>query len=108
MGDPVPVPDQFGSRHRIARIGNLALARQRALHLVRQQIQHAAGFPVGAAVGQLLNPVGQPAFKEAAAVVRGRGPKERLPFGLQVVDRHGLQRRQSRQDRFVRRHADLL
>ena len=47
MLDAVPFPHEFGSGYRIAGIGDLMFAAGIAFDLIGQQVQHAAGFPVG-------------------------------------------------------------
>jgi hypothetical protein len=51
--------------------------------------------------GEFLNSVRQAQFKEAATVVRRVGTEQSLPFRLQIVDRHPLQRGHPREHRRV-------
>ena len=84
MFDPVPFPDELGTYYRIAGIGNLVLAPIVPFDLVGQQIQHATRFPVGTAVGQLLQPIRDPDFQKGPTVVRCGCAQELFPFDLQV------------------------
>ena len=59
------------------------------------------------AIGQLLDPVGQPAFEEAAIVGRRRGVEELLPLLPQLWRRHAPESRDLHQDTVLFCHAIL-
>ena len=74
-----------------------------AFDLIGEQVQHAARFPVRAAVGQFLDAIGDADFQKGPAVVWRGAADELFPFGFQILDRHGLQGGQAGQDGLINR-----
>ena len=102
MSYSVPLSHQPRACHRVARIGGLALARGKALYLVSEKVEHAAGLAVGSAVGQFLDAMAEADLKKDAAVVRRSLAEQGLPFVLQFLHRHAFKGGEAGEDSSVR------
>ena len=92
MLDPLPFAGSGGSR-RSAGDGLAALGPVAGLAIVllSQHPKPLDGLFLQAAIGQLLNAIGQPAFQEAPVIGRRLGVEQCAPFGLQGAARRALQ-----------------
>ena len=101
----LPLADEPGADDRLPVMPRAALHDVAAVQLLAHLLQPAHGLGLQPAIGQLLDPVGEPALEEGPVVGRRLGAEELAPLLLQLRHRHGLQRGQARRDRVVRRHA---
>ena len=79
--DALPFADQPRAGDRPVLGRRAALGALSAVELLGQAASSARPSRASAAIGQFLNPVGQPAFQEAAVVGRRLGLEEIAPHG---------------------------
>ena len=91
---PLVLADQLGAGDGSVVAADTADGDLAAVQLLAQRIEPGQGFGRQAAKGQLLDPVGEPAFQEAAVEGRRLGGKEVAPLLLQVGGRGGFQGRE--------------
>ena len=93
MLDALPLADEAGARDRAAFV--IKAADPFALgQLLAQRLQPFDGLRFQPAIGQFLNPIGEPAFQEPAIVGWRLLVEEIAPLLLQIRRRHRLQCRQ--------------
>ena len=100
----LPLANEPGADDRLRVMPRPALHDVAAVQLLAHLLQPAHRLGLQPAIGQLLDPVGEPALEEGPVVGRRLGAEELAPLLLQLRDRHRLQRGQARRDRIVR-HA---
>jgi hypothetical protein len=81
--DPPVLPDQFGAGDGPVNGRRLPLGRVAGRVLLGYGAEPFQGLPGKAAIGQFLNPVGQPAFQKAPVIGWRFGLKQLAPFRLQ-------------------------